>query len=77
MFKNYESVLLLVTSNDEQLSPVTAPILFALSGRGEQGQSAGIARMRMPMGEEMMMEGDEEMESSSGEEMEEESSSQR
>ena len=53
MFRNYESVLLLVTSNDEQLSPVTAPILFALSGRGEQGQSAGIARMRMPMGEDM------------------------
>ena len=79
VFRNYERVLLMVTCNDEQLSSVTAPILFALSGRGEQGRNANIAPMRLHMREEMeeddMESSEEEEEEEEEEEMEEEEES--
>jgi hypothetical protein len=33
IFQKYERILTLVTFNDENLSPITSSILFALSGR--------------------------------------------
>ena len=37
-FKRYEKILALVSFNDESLSPITAMLLFSLSGRGGEGE---------------------------------------
>jgi len=55
-FKPYEKVLALVSFNDESLSPITSGLLFALSGRGMEGEgveNAAVANLRMNIRQEM------------------------
>lgn len=59
IFAKYERVLTLVTFNDENLSPITSAILFALSGRKtdlpeqDQRENVAITNMRMNLRNEI------------------------
>ena len=59
VFRKYERVLTLVTFNDENLSPITSSILFALSGRRadmmmeEEKENMAVTNMRMNIRNEL------------------------
>lgn len=71
VFQKYERTLLLVSVNDENLSPITSSLLFTLSGRSdmeeERKENVAITNMRMNIRNEMEEESNSSQNNSSDE----------